>query len=48
MNIENYSPKYVGTRFSLHKGSSCEMTTLVDLVVGNAEWPSEAWIAGVE
>jgi hypothetical protein len=47
MNIDNYSQNMLG-QDSLHKGSSCEMTTLVDLVVGNAEWPSEAWLVGVE
>jgi hypothetical protein len=26
----------------LHKRSSCEMESLVDIVVGNVEWPSGA------
>jgi hypothetical protein len=47
MNIENFSQKMLG-QDSLHKGSSCEMATLVDLVAGNAEWPSGAWLEGVE
>jgi hypothetical protein len=47
MNIENYSQNMLG-QFSLHKGSSCEMEALVDLVAGNAEWPSGAWIVGLE
>jgi hypothetical protein len=47
MNIENFSQNMLG-QDSLHKGSSCEMETLVDLVAGNAEWPSGAWIEGSE
>ena len=33
---------------SLHEGSSCEMVTLVDLVVGDAGWPSGAWMEGLK
>jgi len=45
MSIDNCLQKMLG-HDSLHKGNKCEMETLVDLVVGNAEWPSGAWLAG--
>jgi hypothetical protein len=45
MSIESFSQNMLG-RDSIHKGSSCEMETLVDLVVGNAEWPSGSWLEG--
>jgi len=45
MNIENFIQNMLG-HDSLHKGSSCEMVTLVDLVAINVECPSGAWIVG--
>jgi len=41
MNIQNLS-KMLG-HDSLHKGSSCEIPTLVDLMVEDAGWSSGAW-----
>jgi hypothetical protein len=43
MNIENFRQKMLG-QDSLHKGSSCEMTTLVDLVNRNVEYSSWTWM----
>jgi hypothetical protein len=40
MNIDNFSQEMLGQFFSLPKENSCEMAALVDLVAGNAEWPS--------
>jgi hypothetical protein len=45
MNIDNFSQNMLG-HDSMHNESSCEMETLVDLVDGNAEWPSGAWLKG--
>jgi len=47
MIFNNFSQNMLGQDY-LHKGSSCEMETLVDLVVGNEKWPSGTWIKGSE